>query len=220
MHAAEDKRVNTGQVSAAESSVRLWELWRCGGYHRGRGWPCISFYCNLRSPHHSTIHNGTGAHDGKVVTNLAVHMLATSWTLWELRSSPGVEYAESFHPIGQFGTLEKFWAYWSRLPRLSALFSDGVSSTMRNGVRRSWKGRPAAAGLPPPQDPSEKQEDDVVVLVDGFAVFREGVQPAWEDPSNCAGGEWNCRKGGAAWAGTVPSATCPLRSVDPPFLSR
>lgn len=31
--------------------------------------------------------------------------------------------------------------------------------------------------------------------VEGFAVFKEGIVPEWEDPENKNGGEWSIRKG-------------------------
>ena len=31
--------------------------------------------------------------------------------------------------------------------------------------------------------------------VEGFAVFKDGIVPEWEDPENKNGGEWSIRKG-------------------------
>ena len=118
--------------------------------------------------------------------------LRHTWTIWEVRASNAADgattcsdYGESIHAVGSFSDLETFWAYWSRLPRLSALFSDGVSSEYRKGVCRTK--------LAPTVGPAIESSE--VVVVDGFAVFREGVKPAWEDPANNTGGEWCCRKG-------------------------
>ncbi len=127
---------------------------------------------------------GSGATDGAGTKT----PLAASWTLWEVRSAPGAVYTEAVHPVGSFDTLESFWAYWSRLPRLAALFNDGVSSACRRGLLRAW--RPAGGGTVP--RPPES------VVLDGFAVFQQGIRPEWEDPANRDGGEWGCRKGASA----------------------
>jgi hypothetical protein len=118
--------------------------------------------------------------------------LAYPWALWEVRSVPGAEYAEAVHPVGGFHTLEGFWAYWSRLPRLGALFNDGVMSACRRGVLRAW--RPVATSGDGGGATSVPRPPESVIL-DGFGVFREGVRPEWEDPANRDGGEWGCRKG-------------------------
>ena len=36
--------------------------------------------------------------------------------------------------------------------------------------------------------------------VEGFAVFKDGIVPEWEDPENKNGGEWSIRKGWACLA--------------------
>jgi hypothetical protein len=101
--------------------------------------------------------------------------LAQSWCLWELRH--GVEYSASMHCLGRFDSLESFWALWARLPRPSAIFGDG-SALFRKGLV--------------PTVPSGTQYSPD--LVDGYAVFVEGVRPEWEDERNKRGGEWCCRK--------------------------
>lgn len=135
---------------------------------------------------------GTGATgatgvDGSASGAVSKTPLAACWALWEVRSTPGAVYTEAVHPVGSFNTLESFWAYWSRLPRLAALFNDGVSSACRRGLLRAWR---------PVGDSSVPRPPESVIL-DGFAVFREGVRPEWEDAANRDGGEWGCRKG--AW---------------------
>jgi translation initiation factor 4E len=115
---------------------------------------------------------------------------ATRWCLWELRpvveGSPA-DLDASVHYLGSFGTLDEFWAIWSRLPRISDLFSDG-SSVFRKGVIHEDNDTASVDAL---------RESKPAVLVDGYAMFREGVKPLWEDTRNIRGGEWSCRKGAA-----------------------
>ena len=69
---------------------------------------------------------------------------------------------------------------WSRLPRLATLFGNG-RSPFRRGIRHG--------------PVHSEQNIDEILLVDGFAVFRTGIKPTWEDARNTSGGEWACRKG-------------------------
>jgi hypothetical protein len=143
--------------------------------------------------------------------------LGGPWVLWEVRCVPGAQYTEAVHPVGvPFATLAAFWAHWARLPRLAEVFSDGSRET-RNGVLRTWPcgghggvggvdsgdGGDSGGGVPAPE----------TVVLDGFAVFREGVRPEWEDPQNRTGGEWGCRKGAVPRLRVGHPLSPPLRFV-------
>ena len=96
--------------------------------------------------------------------------LNTGWSIWEHRKQTGRfngdAYLDSLVRVADFRTVERFWQHWQQLPLPSEFFHDG------SGVR-----------------PFSNRQ------VEGLSVFREGVEPKWEDPKNEDGGEWYFRKG-------------------------
>lgn len=150
---------------------------------------------------------GCGVLSAQKVNNMtsSFSALPSRWCLWELRpileGSPA-DLDASVHNLGSFGTLDEFWAMWSRLPRVNDLFCD-ASSVFRKGV---------VYGNSPSETTNVRGEASPAVLIDGYAVFREGVKPLWEDARNARGGEWSCRKGGS-WFWCVP-VLCAVHKQD------
>jgi translation initiation factor 4E len=100
------------------------------------------------------------------------HPLQSRWSFWEHRrnkaTGPGdtptnsdASYLAGIQQLCSVSTVEEFWQAFTYLPLPSNFFFDG--SIRHDFVDRS---------------------------VEGFSIFREGVQPMWEDDSNTDGGEW------------------------------
>ena len=106
----------------------------------------------------------------EVTTYPKENRLNTGWSIWEHRKQQGRfisdAYLDSLVRVADFRTVERFWQHWQQLPLPSEFFNDG------NGVRQF----------------TNRQ-------IEGFSVFREGVEPKWEDPMNENGGEWYFRRG-------------------------
>lgn len=89
------------------------------------------------------------------------------WAIWEQHKQPkhskNVEYADCTRKTCTFSTATEFWACWNHLPQPSVLL-DQRRFVRENGGSTS--------------------------IVDCLMVFREGIQPEWEDPQNTNGGHF------------------------------
>ena len=94
-----------------------------------------------------------------------LHPLQSRWSFWEHRrnkaTGPGdtptnsdASYLAGIQQLCSVSTVEEFWQAFTYLPLPSNFFFDG--SIRHDFVDRS---------------------------VEGFSIFREGVQPMWEDDS-------------------------------------
>ena len=100
--------------------------------------------------------------------------LASAWVVHEQRRATGQNLsAAQWMALQQiaceFSTVEEFWTSFEHLPPPSTVFFDGKSSKR--------------VGVPPD-----------VRTIESFSIFRAGVQPEWDDPSNKTGGEWYARR--------------------------
>ena len=96
--------------------------------------------------------------------------LNTGWSIWEHRKQigkyQGDAYLDNLVRIADFRTVERFWQHWQQLPLPSEFFYDGQT-------RRTFNNR----------------------VIEGLSVFREGVEPKWEDEMNENGGEFYFNRG-------------------------
>ncbi|CAH0487816.1 unnamed protein product [Peronospora effusa] len=94
------------------------------------------------------------------------HELNEPWAIWEQREQgKNMSYADKLFKLCTFSTVEEFWGYWNNIPSPSQALFDGFT-------RKKFADR----------------------TVEGFAVFKDGIVPEWEDPENKNGGEWSIRK--------------------------
>lgn len=101
--------------------------------------------------------------------------LNSGWSIWEHRKphnkmNADAAYLSGIARVADFKTVQGFWQYWNQLPLPSEFFTD------EKNRRRTFEDR----------------------TVEGLSVFREGIEPTWEDPMNGDGGEWFIRSGGNA----------------------
>lgn len=94
--------------------------------------------------------------------------LRAKWIVWQqLVATPGktISYSDSTRQIACVETVEAFWQTWARLPQPSELIQR----------RMVVKDSPDGSGYH---------------YVDAIMLFRDGVQPQWEDPANAEGGHF------------------------------
>jgi translation initiation factor 4E len=92
--------------------------------------------------------------------------LQYSWCIWEQYAQTkekADKYADATKMSISFSTVKEFWAIWNHLPQPSELL-DG----------RRWM----------------REQDGNRTIVDSLMVFKKGVRPEWEDPSNARGGHF------------------------------
>jgi len=93
--------------------------------------------------------------------------LKTTWALWEQISAGGYNTRK----VCQFSTAQEFWRIWNGVPQPSELLEG------KRYFRDNGDGMPAA--------------------IDAINIFREGIQPEWEDAANAKGGHFQmiCKLG-------------------------
>eukprot|EP00931_Biecheleriopsis_adriatica_P005092 TRINITY_DN106651_c0_g1_i1.p1 TRINITY_DN106651_c0_g1~~TRINITY_DN106651_c0_g1_i1.p1 ORF type:complete len:253 (-),score=47.96 TRINITY_DN106651_c0_g1_i1:79-837(-) len=89
--------------------------------------------------------------------------LDSTWVLYE---QPEQKSAGSMavRPLLSVSTVKQFWSCWNHVPQPSHLLEG-----------KKW---------------SRIQKDGKKELIAGFAIFKEGVRPEWEDPQNAYGGHF------------------------------
>ena len=97
--------------------------------------------------------------------------LNSGWSIWEHRKqgkgmTMGKEYMAGMARIADFKTVQGFWQFWNQLPLPSEFFTN------KSGHKRVFEDRELEA----------------------LSVFREGIEPMWEDSMNTNGGEWYLRR--------------------------
>nr|AET50767.1 hypothetical protein [Eimeria tenella] len=95
------------------------------------------------------------------------------WHVWEqiqreaAAADRAADYSQNTRDLASFDTVQTFWQLWAHIPQPSELL----------GHKRMIR-----------QDSSGKSH-----VVDALMIFREGIQPMWEDPQNCVGGHLEYR---------------------------
>jgi len=87
--------------------------------------------------------------------------LKTPWCLWEQVATGG--YATS--KVVTFDSVQNFWSVWNGVPQPSELLDN----------KRFFREMPTGSA---PQS------------IDAIMIFREGIEPQWEDKANATGGHF------------------------------
>jgi|EP00927_Polykrikos_kofoidii_P054444 translation initiation factor 4E len=93
--------------------------------------------------------------------------LKDTWVLWEQAASDGrsSNYSEATRQVASFSTAQDFVAVWRGIPQPSELLEQ------RRIIRRD---NPSGAS----------------VGIDAVMIFKEGITPEWEHPTNESGGHF------------------------------
>lgn len=91
------------------------------------------------------------------------------WHIWEQvqQDNKQKDYSANTRDLASFDTVQKFWQLWSYMPQPSELLDH------KRMVR--------------------EDENGVTHVVDALMIFKEGIQPMWEDPVNLEGGHFEYR---------------------------
>merc|ERR1719265_2101283 len=95
--------------------------------------------------------------------------LRDNWWLWEQtmqqdnKASGQAQYSDNTKKVKSFSTVQEFWQVWNHLPQPSELVNH-------NRLVR--------------------EDGDGVHVVDALMVFRDGINPEWEDSMNANGGHF------------------------------
>ncbi|SIO73140.1 translation initiation factor eIF-4E [Babesia microti strain RI] len=93
--------------------------------------------------------------------------LKETWVIWEQNAiasghSNSTDYKDHTKPLATFNTVQEFWNIWFCMPQPSQLYSNNKTGLLR--------------------------DDGEFDLVDAYMVFRDKIEPMWEDPMNRGGG--------------------------------
>ncbi|KAH8584294.1 eukaryotic initiation factor-4E [Cryptosporidium sp. chipmunk genotype I] len=102
--------------------------------------------------------------------------LSHEWVVWEqlnLETRKDSDYSNATKPVARFSSVQQFWWLWHHIPQPSELLKG------KRMIRESSDGSKS--------------------VVDAVILFKEGIQPMWEDPMNAAGGHIHFR----AWQSSV-----------------
>lgn len=102
--------------------------------------------------------------------------LSHEWVVWEqlnMDARKDSDYSNATKPVARFSSVQQFWWIWHHIPQPSELLQG------KRMVRESSDGSKS--------------------VVDAVIMFKEGIQPMWEDPKNASGGHVHFR----AWQSTV-----------------
>ncbi|CAD2097598.1 eukaryotic translation initiation factor 4E, putative [Plasmodium vinckei] len=95
-------------------------------------------------------------------------LLQYNWVIWEQVSDNKIKQSNNYkdytRPLAKFNSVQKFWQLWNRLPQPSDLLAQ------RSMTRFS--------------------DDGIFRIVDALMIFRDNIQPMWEDPANAGGGHF------------------------------
>jgi len=101
--------------------------------------------------------------------------LKNTWILYDHTKSDSETYEASTRKVCEFGDVVKFWQIFNNYPAPSKLFNNGIV-------------RPIMKCTYEPLGEEERKE------ISSLSVFKYGILPKWEDPSNVLGGEVSKRK--------------------------
>lgn len=99
-----------------------------------------------------------------------VHPLAQTWCFCGSTKNRSRKYGDNQATLGEFATVEGFWAIWRSLAKPTKLFHTQYQLE-------------AARGGNPGREPQTR--------VEALCLFKKGISPQWEDPANAAGGQFN-----------------------------
>lgn len=99
--------------------------------------------------------------------------LQHTWHVWEQiqrdvgHTDRAMDYSENTRDLASFNTVQTFWQLWAHIPQPSELLGH------KRMIRQDNNGRSH--------------------VVDALMIFKEGIQPMWEDPVNSTGGHLEYR---------------------------
>ena len=100
----------------------------------------------------------------------------TPWCLWEHKKNTGVgDYAGSIIKIATIYSIKDFWEHFNNYPKPSILFYNGITKATIYDIDISLG--------------SDNERE-----ISSVCLFRDGIEPKWEDPKNTKGGEIAIRK--------------------------
>ncbi|KAH7647612.1 translation initiation factor ifE [Cryptosporidium bovis] len=102
--------------------------------------------------------------------------LSHEWVVWEqlnVETRKDIDYSNATKPVAKFSSVQQFWWLWHHIPQPSELLEG------KRMVRES--------------------SDGTKSIVDAVILFKDGIQPMWEDPMNASGGHIHFR----AWQSSV-----------------
>ncbi|KAK8798578.1 hypothetical protein WA538_003252 [Blastocystis sp. DL] len=107
---------------------------------------------------------------------VTVHKLQNRWTIYEQiqfhnEKDKKKGFLNSFENICSFSTAEGFWLNWNRIPTVTQLFYDGENRIIKR------------------VDERYPEDTPVDIKIEGQSLFKDGIEPKWEDPNNEHGGE-------------------------------
>lgn len=129
--------------------------------------------------------------------------LGSTWVLWETRVGTQADaFSQALAPVARIHTAAEYWTWMVHLPQPSALFSNRSHYVHIERPQALSDSAPGADGRP------ASRTERVSIL--GWALFRDGIRPEWEDPACCTG-----------YSLAMHKCTCPLRQAalhprDPP----
>ncbi|KAI4838940.1 eukaryotic translation initiation factor 4E [Plasmodium brasilianum] len=95
-------------------------------------------------------------------------LLQYTWVIWEQVSDNKIKQSNNYkdytRPLAKFNSVQKFWQLWNRLPQPSDLLTQRCMKRL--------------------------SDDGELRIVDALMIFRDNIQPMWEDPANCGGGHF------------------------------
>lgn len=102
--------------------------------------------------------------------------LRDNWVLWEQVVIEGKNYSDATRKVTKFSTVQDFWGIWNGLPQPSELLEQ--KRIMRDQGSSS-------------------------VPIDALMIFKDGVQPQWEDPVNASGGHFQIQMKASSGGGQI-----------------
>ncbi|OII76819.1 translation initiation factor 4E [Cryptosporidium andersoni] len=102
--------------------------------------------------------------------------LSHEWVVWEQlnqETRKDADYSNATKPVARFSSVQQFWWLWHHIPQPSELLKG------KRMIRESADGTRS--------------------VVDAVILFKDGIQPMWEDPMNANGGHMFFR----AWQTSV-----------------
>ena len=101
---------------------------------------------------------------------ISKYPLNTTWKLYDHQKSGSDDYDKNTRYIGSFSDVVTFWQYFNHIPPPSKLFYQ-----VNTGK------------------PYYQLDKDVKREISSISLFRNNIQPKWEDPINKMGGEINLK---------------------------
>jgi hypothetical protein len=117
-------------------------------------------------------------------------MPLSKWIIYDHKKGNSSDYDKCTKSIGSFTNIHEFWSLFSRYPLPSALFyqkDSGKPSYIHKDQSRSLDQSQV-------QISGAQNQNQIQREVSAISIFRDGIQPKWEDKKNKNGGDLGLRK--------------------------